>query len=306
MKESTRRDYTERVMRVLVYIQRSLDRELSLQELAGVADFSPFHFHRIFRGMLGESVKEHVRRLRLERAALRLRHTRRSVIDIALEAGYEAHEAFSRAFKSMSGESPSSFRARRQREVALPPIPSGVHYRPDGALRSEEIHWPVEGGIQMQVTVKELKPMRVAFMRHVGPYSQCGGTWDALLTRLGAEGWLGAGTMFLGLCHDDPDVTPHENLRYDACVTVDDTFEPEGDVGVEEIAGGDYAVTTHVGPYETLANTYAYLFGQWMPTSGREPRSAPCVEVYLNDPVSTEGEDLLTDVHVPLEARKRP
>ncbi|MCZ6794322.1 MAG: AraC family transcriptional regulator [Planctomycetota bacterium] len=304
MRESTRRDYAERLTRVLVHIQGNLDRDLSLEALAGVASFSPFHFHRIFRGLLGESVKEHVRRLRLERAALRLRNTDRSVVDIAFEAGYESHEAFSRAFKGMSGESPSSFRARR-RSVPLPPVPSGVHFRPDGDLSSEEIDWPATGQPSMQVTVKPLTPMRVAFLRHVGPYSQCGETWDELLPRLGAAGWLGAGTTFLGLCHDDPEVTPSGKLRYDACVTVGDEFEPDGDVGAQTVTGGDYAVATHSGPYDDLGNTYASLFGQWMPASGREPRSAPCLEVYLNDPGSTEPEDLLTEVHVPLEGRRR-
>ena len=303
MKRSTQRDYSERVTRVLVYIQGNLDRELSLEELAGVAYFSPFHFHRIFRGMLGESVKEHVRRLRLERAALRLRNTSRSVLEVALEAGYESHEAFSRAFKTMAGESPSSFRARRD-AVPRPPVPSGVHYRLDGDLRSQEIQWPTKRG-GMQVTVKKLESMRVAFLRHVGPYSECGATWDKLLPGLGARGLLGAGTILLGLCHDDPEVTPAEKLRYDACVSIDDDFEPEGDVGVQTIAGGDYAETTHAGPYDKLGDTYAELFGRWRPTSGREPRSAPCVEIYLNDPDSTEPEELLTDVHVPLEARGR-
>jgi AraC family transcriptional regulator len=160
MKESTRRDYTERMTRVLVFIQENLDHELGLEELARVAFFSPFHFHRIFRGMLGESVKEHVRRLRIERAALRLRNTSRSVIDVALETGYESHEAFSRAFKAMLGESPSSFRARR-RAVPPPAVPSGVHYRPEGDLRSQEIHWPPEGGTQMRVWKVSMPPLRL-------------------------------------------------------------------------------------------------------------------------------------------------
>ncbi len=157
----------------------------------------------------------------------------------------------------------------------------------------------------MQVTVKKLEPVRVAFLRHVGPYSECGATWDKLLPGLGARGLLGAGTIFLGLCHDDPEVTPAEKIRYDACVSIDDDFEPEGDVGVQTIAAGDYAVTTHAGPYDKLGDTYAGLFERWMPTSGREPRSAPCMEIYLNDPDSTDPADLLTDVHVPLEARRR-
>src|SRR6185436_20700588 len=110
MKPETVESYRERMLAVLVHIQEHLDDPLPLEELADVAHFSPFHFHRIFRGMVGESVKEHVRRLRLERAAHRLRFTGEPVTEIALDAGYQTHESFTRAFGAMFGESPSEFR----------------------------------------------------------------------------------------------------------------------------------------------------------------------------------------------------
>ena len=99
------------MLRVLLHIQRNLDEETPLEDLARVAAFSPYHFHRIFRGMLGESVKEHIRRLRLERSAMRLKHSDTPVTMIAFEAGYESHEAFTRAFRSMRGMTPSQFRS---------------------------------------------------------------------------------------------------------------------------------------------------------------------------------------------------
>ena len=111
MKEDTRQDYAERIIRVLVHIQQNLDDALPLEDLAAIAHFSPFHFHRVFTGMVGESVKQYVRRLRLERAAMRLKHGERPVTSIAFEAGYETHEAFTRAFRSAFGRSPSEFRA---------------------------------------------------------------------------------------------------------------------------------------------------------------------------------------------------
>jgi AraC family transcriptional regulator len=84
-------------------------------------------------------------------------------------------------------------------------------------------------------------------------------------------------------------------------VSVDEDFVPKGDIGVQVVAGGDYAVTTHFGPYHKLGDTYTKLLGQWLPRSGRELRSAPCFEVYLNDPQGTEPEDLLTDIYAPLQ-----
>ncbi|GAH61652.1 unnamed protein product, partial [marine sediment metagenome] len=258
-----------------------------------------YHFHRIFRGMVGESLKEYVRRLRLERAAMQLKRSGETVTHVAFEAGYETHEAFTRAFRAMFGESPSQFRSNRS-AVAFAKAPSGVHYDPRG--NPEDFQIPRAGGEEMKVEIKKVEPKRVAFMRHVGPYLECGPTWERLLAWMGSHGLLRPGTPFIGICHDDPEVTPPEKIRYDACVPVDEDFEPEGDVGVQVIAGGEYAVTTHFGPYERLGETYAKLCGQWVPQSGRQLRASPCFDVYLNDPESTKPEDLLTDIHVPLES----
>lgn len=154
----------------------------------------------------------------------------------------------------------------------------------------------------MDVTIKKVEPMRVAFVRHIGPYNECGEAWDKLCPRLGKEGLLGPGAEYIGLCHDDPDVTPPERLRYDACVIVAEDYVPQGEIGVQTISGGEYAVTTHFGPYDSLGETYARLMGQWVPRSGRELRSAPGLEFYLSDPENTDPQDCVTDIYAPLQS----
>jgi AraC family transcriptional regulator len=288
--------YRERILSVLVFIQKHLDEELSLEEYARVAYFSPYHFHRIFRGMVGESLAEHMRRLRLERAATRLKRTDWSIVEIALEAGYETHEAFTRAFRALWGCSPSRY--RRDMGLVPAPRPTGVHYRENGSL--DDLQLPA-GDETMEVHIERVNPMLVAFVRHVGPYDGVSAAWERLCLRLGKEGLLGPGTQFIGVCHDDPEVTPPEKLPYDACVTVDSDFVAQDDVGVQTIGGGEYAVTTHVGPYNLLGQTYAQLLGQWLPRSGRELRSEPSLEFYLNTPGSTAPQDLITDIYAPLE-----
>jgi len=294
-KPVTLRDYKLRIQRVLVHIQQHLDEPLRLDQLSAIACFSSFHFHRVFRGMVGESVKEYIRRLRLERAASQLKVGKEPVTRIALDAGYSSHEAFTRAFNAWFGASPSGFRALRRRR--LPEVPSGLHYR---RQRSATQFRALRGGANMRVEIKRIKPLRVAFMRHVGPYGQVGTTWDKLLPILGKEGLLGGNPMFIGICHDDPEVTAPNKLRYDACVTVDHDFHGEGEAGIQIIGGGEYAVTTHQGPYNKIGDTYATLLGQWLPRSGRELGATPCFEVYLNSPESSPPEDLLTDIYAPL------
>src|SRR5467141_1408666 len=143
--------YHERILRVLLHIQRNLDRPLELEELASIACFSPFHFHRIFRGMVGESVMEHIRRLRLEQAAQKLRFSDSPVIDVALDAGYESHEAFTRAFSARFGMPPFSY--RRERRTSSDEFVPGVR-------------------------LEEFGPKRVVFLRHVGPYNEVGPVWQ--------------------------------------------------------------------------------------------------------------------------------
>lgn len=172
MREGTFQNYQQRILRVLLHIQKHLDEPLDLDRLAGVAAFSPYHFHRIFRGMVGETVHGHVRRLRLERAASRLRHGDDPVTRVAFEAGYESHEAFTRAFRDAFGQSPSGFRSRAGEHDGRMPSPSGVHLTAGG--RTPEFR-PVEGEeTGMDVTICRRDPLRVAFIRHVGPYDECG------------------------------------------------------------------------------------------------------------------------------------
>ena len=235
MKTSTEQDYHERIVRTLVYIQEHLDEALELEEVAAVAAFSRFHFHRIFRGLVGESPKEHIRRLRLERAARNLKRTGEPITQLALEAGFETHESFTRAFGEMFGLSPSVYRTS-----------SGDP--PDGRAA----YRPPDYGEPPPVEVKELPAMRLLFLRHVGPYAEVGATWGRLMAWAGMRGLLGPGMKLIGIVHDDPDVTPPDKVRYDAAVTVNRPVQPEGEFGVMELAGGRYAVLRHKGPYQGL------------------------------------------------------
>lgn len=302
-RPETRNDYSRRIGRVLAHIQERLDETLLLEELAAVAHFSPFHFHRVFRGMVGESVMQHVRRLRLERAAMRLRHTDRAIVDIAFEAGYENHESFTRAFRSAFGRPPSAFREEKGFGARVE-SPASVHFSGGGA---EVTFTPMGVGQEpLDVSVRRLDPERVAFMRHVGPFEEVGETWERLMEWAGTEGLLGPRTRFFGACYDDPEVTPADKIRYDACVTVDSEIAGDGEIGVQTITGGRFAVTLHEGPYEALGDTCAALFGRWFAGRDHEPGDPPCLEFYLNDPDCTEPEGLLTEIWVRIRDETTP
>lgn len=293
MKASTEQDYRERIVRTLLHIQEHLDDALELEQIASVAAFSPFHFHRIFRAFVGESLGEHVRRLRLERAARTLKFQDEPITQIAFSAGFETHESFTRAFGAMFGLPPSAYRTAH---APAPESASGTHFNDVSGYRKPECTDPAAPEI------KQLAPMRIIFLRHVGPYSEVGPTWGRLMGWAGPRGLMGPEMKMIGIVHDDPGVTPQEKIRYDAAMVVTRPVEPEGDIGVTEIAGGTYAVFTHRGPYNNVDKTYQQIYGGWLPKSGAELRDVPAFEQYMNSPMNTRPEDLITLIHVPIQA----
>jgi len=155
----------------------------------------------------------------------------------------------------------------------------------------------------MNVRIVTLPERHIVRVRQTGPYKEAGTlAWKILCGWAGPKGLLSPANVTLGIGHDDPTIIAPENLRYDAAVTVEAPMTVEPPVVADILPGGEYAVTTHKGPYEELEETYKRIMGQWLPQSGREIREGFwCFEVYRNNPYATPPEELLTDVHVPLK-----
>lgn len=274
LRRTTRADWAARVGRVEQLIAQRLDDEsLEPAHLAKAANLALHHFHRVFRAQTGETVMQHVRRLRLERAARTLRTTSapERLLEVALEAGYESHEAFTRAFQARFGVAPSTW---RQTPRVLPTTP------------------PVA-----QVSVRVQGPTRLLTLRHRGSYALVGETWTRLMTWVHARG-LQAAPM-VGLCPDDTDVTPEALLGYDAGVEVGPAVAAEGELVEQVVPAGHWAVGLHVGSYMRLHETYLDVIGRWFPDSGYDlSPEAAVVERFLDDPREVPEEQLRTEVCV--------
>jgi AraC family transcriptional regulator len=279
MKQRTVESYQQRLQQVLRAMEARLDEPYSLNELATLAGFSPFHFHRIFRGMVGESVKQYERRLRLERAARQLKANNRTVLEIALDAGYESHEAFTRAFAEMFDTPPSGYR----KSFSL-----------SGELEQSQ-------SSQSTFHIERMEAMHVLCLRHVGPYAEVGQTWQRLYAWAGQNGLLRNSAQSMAVCHDDPEVTPAEKVRCDCCLILNRPVCMEGELFQQTIAARDYAVALHTGAYAQVNSIYAELAGQWIPAAGREIANQPSIEFYLNRPGDTPEDQLQTMVCLPLE-----
>jgi len=307
--------HSQRMNALLDHIDRNLDQTLELASLAERVHFSPFHFHRVFSAWMGETLGDYLRRRRLDVAALMLaaQPHESTVLQIALAVGFGSSEAFSRAFKLRFGQTPSAWRAdspqRWARELAAARERQTRTHRPPPATLSNPDQWqsnPDQAGsplaghhagsstteFAMQVKLTQLPPVRVAYMRHIGPYGPgVSRFWqESFLPWLAGQD-LGPATCY-GIGHDDPSITEPAKCRYDACVAVPPDFQARSPVGLLNLPGGRYAVAQFRGRVQDFSLAWTELLRDWLPASGLQIDSRPVFEQYLPgaqmDPVSGE------------------
>ncbi len=229
----SRAEYERRMHRVLEHIDRHLDQALDLEALAGVALFSPFHFHRLFTALMGETVGDYLRRRRVEVAAWRLiAQPRLAVLDVALSVGFGSAEAFARAFKGRFDCTPSAWRARQARERNANGKMGQADRKNDQALQAtlpnHEVSFHPSMETSMNVQLIDREPVSIAYLRHVGPYGQpILQFWQATVYPWLLENGLLDRPRY-GISHDDPGITEAKHCRYDAGVEVPTQFVTSG------------------------------------------------------------------------------
>lgn len=154
----------------------------------------------------------------------------------------------------------------------------------------------------MKPEIRSVPERNIIFVRRTGDYiTSSSKAWSAVCGYAFPRGLVGPDAKFIGISRDDPKITASDQLRYDACITVDRPVKPEGEVGVSTLPGGKVAVFLHRGPYAELHRTYDAIYGAWLPASGQELAEHSCYEIYLNTPEETAPADLLTEICIPLK-----
>lgn len=286
-----RSEYVARINRVIDHIEAHLDEDLTLERLAKVACFSPYHFHRIFGSMVGETLQRFVQRLRLERAATQLDlDPERSITEVALDNGFASSATFARAFKQAFGTSASAWRklSKRDRKLGKTLSKPGKEGHPGHAYVDFEKRRSAMTQLELDVNVKEMDSTRVAYLRHIGPYQGNSALFGRLFGKLaawaGPRGLLGAAPDFRAVYHDNPEVTAPDKLRLSICLPVGDDVEVGGEIGAMDIPGGRYAVARFRIDAEQYPAAWEALMGRWFPDSGYQPDDRVSFERYLNNP----------------------
>ena len=152
----------------------------------------------------------------------------------------------------------------------------------------------------MNVEIKEMPDLRVAAVRHTGPYNQISHAFEQLGRIAGPAGLMTPATAMLAIYHDDPASTPPDQLHSEAGLVVPERAQLPAGLVEERIPAGKYACTVHIGPYEHLGETWARFMGEWLPANGHRVGAGASFEIYKNTPMTTPKDDLVTELYIPI------
>ena len=286
MKAASQSDYTRRIERVIAAVADSLEQERDLPStaaLAGIANFSAFHFMRVYRALAGESLGTTVQRLRLTRAAHLLATTAAPISEVSGRVGFETSQAFARAFRDHFGMAPSEARAANVANATA--VSTLAALCPQPAIR---------------IDVVELKPFRVAVKRSEGPFGKLDEVYRSLFEWMAKRGALEAIDGIWGVPHQDRRDTPVANYPFDCCLKTSAALSAGDGITLVNLGGGSYVRYLHEGAFERLDESHDAIFRELLANPEWQLRDAPVLHEYLNDPDETPEADLRTHIYVPV------
>ena len=287
------KEYKVRINRAIQYIEVNLTNKISLSEVADVSHFSAYHFHRIFTGIVGETVNDYIIRRRLEGAVnLLIFKTELSVTQVALDSGFSSAANFSKAVKLHFGFSPSEIRnPDKVKNSKIGKISSkyGKDFNPSdlypNRITNEVMNKTNLEDTNMNVEVRELDRQRVCTLASERGYEPDAiyQAWDKLIEWATFNGIQQGSQERFAFAYDNPTVTPVDKCRYTASVVISEDVQVKSPFLVSEIPKGKYAVFHFKGSPEETIKAQLSIYSDWLPNSGFEPDDFPMLERYMND-----------------------
>jgi AraC family transcriptional regulator len=292
-------DYVDRVNRAVDYVTRNLDQPLRLEEVAKAACFSSYHFHRIFRALMGETLASFVKRVRLERSVYLLSHRNgASLTEIALACGFSSSSDFSRSFRAQYGAAPSrfdigQFRLSGRKALEVASIPPGERHK----LKRLPAGQNPDG---FAVNLRNIPARRVAYIRVHRPYE--GDHVVQAVKRLlaWAEARGLADSQWLGYQWEDPEIVPLDKCRYDVGVEVPGTVLADGEISINTFPPSLIAEIDIKGGIDLELRALHWLYLTWLPTSGYAPAHQPGFEAFNGRPFAHGIEHFELRVQLPV------
>lgn len=280
--------YKARVDAAILYMHDHISEDIDLQDVAGAARFSAFHFHRIFTSMIGETPQQFLTRLRLELAAnMLVKYFGYSITRIAMECGFSSPSTFARAFKTHFGITAKEYRLSEHK-----PVPAGA--RPDLAQNA-----PLP---PIDISIARVPDWNLAYVSNLNGYriDLICKAWNQLRLWAISKGLDLNQMRALGISYDDPLITAPEKCRYYACLTIPEGVEPRPPIGHLRLPGSKCLVARVTCTAEQIQPVYMYLYRDWLVDSGFQPDNLPPYEVYLSAPDPVSGGQFVMDVYIPI------
>jgi AraC family transcriptional regulator len=311
-KINTSTQYRRRINMALEFIDNHINQTIQLKDIASASHFSPYHFHRIFHSLVGETVNDYVFRKRIEKSVMNLLgKPELSITQIAAAGGYSSSANYSKAFKSYFGITPSELRKNDGKTInskqgklyrkygkAFNPDEMYSQYFTQSALincsKHEEIH--------MQVKLQAQAERRIAFLTSPQGYQldSVYDTWDKMHDWAKSNGIKITPQVRFAVCHDNPAITPEDKCRYDAAIVISPEIKVNPPFMLSSMPSGDYAVAYFKDDAEKISGFMNSLYCEWFQNSGYEPDDYPPVFNYLND----SREDELVEMNVYIKVKE--
>lgn len=283
-KKENKDHYRQRFNKVFDYIDRHIDTEITLEDLSSVANFSKFHFSRMFSATFRETPYQFIQRARLERSNILLRlKPKATVSETAFSCGFNNLSVFSRQFASKFGKSPTAFRNQKFKDRNnSQTILCKAKYLCSELKNYSEMEQLLESNI------KSFPEMSIAYIRHVGPYNKSAGVYEKLFNKLfewaAKKNLMKHNPKSIIIHHDDPDVTPDEKQRMSICITVPPETKTEGEIGKTEIPSGKYYVAKFELKPQEIDKAWNWIYGAGIPLSGYHPADQLPFQIYPEPP----------------------
>ena len=304
-KNSYQKEYIFRINKVIDFIYNNLDKKLNLETLAQVANFSPYHFHRIFAVFTGETLNNFVKRLRVEKAAgLLLTDPDKPISEIAYYCGYTSNSVFSREFKLYFKCAAKEYRVQMQKELSKNGKQDSkidkLKKSSTGYIRIIELKEKWRNIMKTNIEVKKMPEMDVIYCRHVGEFSEIGVAYEKLFKWAGPRGLVGKDTQTITVYHDDPRVTDMDKLRQSAGIVINSDVKPEGEFGRLTVLSEKYAV----GRFELTKTEFSEAWNTmfiWISENGYQPIDLSPYELYYKSPESHLENKFELDICIPVK-----
>lgn len=295
-------DYKNRINKVFQYIDDNLDTNLSLNTVSEIAFFSPFHFHRVFKTITGETLNEYITRRRIEKSASVLIHHRNApLIEIATKYGFTENSSFTRAFKKFYGISPTAFRKQNPNKFSKI---SQLESKNSQDYPNQEKYICILNNLKnwvkmnAKIEIREMPKMNLAYVASIGPQN-LETAYHQLLQRATPKGLINEQAKMVTIYHDSFKITAAHQVRMSACILLDKAVETEGEIGLTSLEKGKCIIGSfEIGLHE-FEKSWTGLF-IWMNENGYQKVDRNPFEIYHNNYQEHPERKAIVDFCIPI------